>query len=519
MTRRDVLAIAVLVAAFAVAVVIVNPRGNFPLDDDWDFAFGAWTLAKFGVIQHTPFTVAIAVLQYCWGAAWTLAFGQSFTVLRFSTLFLSLGTVVLLFLALRRAGIALNIALFAALALLFHPLYFWSSFTFMTHVPELFLSIAALAFLVEAERRDSNGALIAAATTAFASCLVRQTGILNIIAPLVAAIIFRRSLGARWRKVAWAYGAAAVAVAVLAASGGFFVENQETAIHLGSEWHWDELILGPLHYGFFNVQYAALCFAPLVLAALTIRLPRYALIGFGLWFVAIAARMIALRAPLPYPTQGHVFVNFTLGPPTLRDTFIYGRPYPFHAGLPWLILLMVVTTALAIFLAALIARNVGPGLPFLASFAAIYCLCGTAVHMFQRLYFDRYSIDTMWPVAILIPLSITRVPKVAFATLAIVAFFAITGTAEYLSWNRARWTAYAWLRSRGVTLDQMDGGYEINAALAVQRGRKNLGTRGFGVVDDQYILTFDDVPGRRTIATFPYRRLLGADGEVRVLAR
>ena len=233
----------------------------------------------------------------------------------------------------------------------------------------------------------------------------------------------------------------------------------------------------------------------------------------------MAARLIVLRAPIPYPTQGNVFVNFTLGPPTLRDTFLYGRPYPFHVGPAWLMLLMVVTTALAVFLAALIARNLSRGRPSLAMVAAIYCVCGTAVHMFQRLYFDRYSIDTMWPVAILIPLSIARVPKIAMVTLAIVAFFAVAGTAEYLSWNRARWTAYAWLRSRGVTIEQMDGGYEINATLAVERGHKDLGTRGFGVVDDQYILTFGEVPGRRTLASFPYHRILGRDGVVRVLAR
>ena len=139
--------------------------------------------------------------------------------------------------------------------------------------------------------------------------------------------------------------------------------------------------------------------------------------------------------------------------------------------------------------------------------------------MFLRIYFDRYSIDTMWPLVIVIPLSMQKVPKVAVIGLVIVALFAVSGTAEYLSWNRARWTAYRWLQSRGVTLDQMDGGYEINALLAVQRGRKDLGKPGFGVVDDRYILTFSDVPGYKTIARFPYRRLLGRDGEVRVLAR
>jgi len=193
---------------------------------------------------------------------------------------------------------------------------------------------------------------------------------------------------------------------------------------------------------------------------------------------------------------------------------VFLRPYPFHVSSAWLIALMAVTTALAIYLTSLKAA------PSLAvRVALIYCVCGTLIHMFQRIYFDRYSIDTMWPLVIVIPLSIQKVPKIAVAALVIVAVFAVSGTAEYLSWNRARWTAYRWLQSRGVKLEEMDGGYEVNALLAVQRGRKDLGKPGFGVIDDRYILTFGDVPGYRTLARFPYRRLLGNDGEVRVLAR
>jgi hypothetical protein len=91
----------------------------------------------------------------------------------------------------------------------------------------------------------------------------------------------------------------------------------------------------------------------------------------------------------------------------------------------------------------------------------------------------------------------------------------VAGTAEYLAWNRARWDAFRWLEARGVTLDQMDGGYEINAILAMRTGQKFLGKPGFAVRDDRYILAFNEVPGYTTLATFPYRRLLGPDGVVR----
>ncbi|MFP5247990.1 MAG: hypothetical protein ACLGH0_14950, partial [Thermoanaerobaculia bacterium] len=60
------------------------------------------------------------------------------------------------------------------------------------------------------------------------------------------------------------------------------------------------------------------------------------------------------------------------------------------------------------------------------------------------------------------------------------------------------------------TLEQMDGGYEINSMLALHRGRKDLGKPGVGVVDDQYILTFNrNVPGYVAVAGYGYPRWLG----------
>src|SRR5581483_3330268 len=196
----------------------------------------------------------------------------------------------------------------------------------------------------------------------------------------------------------------------------------------------------------------------------------------------------------------------------LRDTFVFGMPYPFHIAYGWRIALMIATTLLAIVLAAFVVKS--------RNLAAIYCIAGTIIMMFLRIYFDRYSIDTMWPLAIAIPMVVKDAKlRVAGISLIIVAIFSIAGTAEYLAWNRARWHAYRWLESRGVTLDQMDGGYEINAMLALRTGQKFLGKPGFAVHDDRYIIAFNDVPGYKTLATFPYRRLLGPDGDVRAMRR
>ncbi|HEX9407941.1 MAG TPA: hypothetical protein VF975_11530, partial [Thermoanaerobaculia bacterium] len=137
--------VALIVLLFAAAVLITDPRGNFPLDDDWDFTLSTWNLVRTGTVQHTPFTSNIAVLQYFWGALWTIVFGESSTVLRASTLCLALASTLLIYTILRRCDVGPWLAAFSALAFLFHPLIFWASFTYMTDLPELFLSVAAFA--------------------------------------------------------------------------------------------------------------------------------------------------------------------------------------------------------------------------------------------------------------------------------------------------------------------------------------------------------------------------------------
>jgi hypothetical protein len=485
--------IAVIVIVFAVAVVITDPRGNFPLNDDWDFTLSTWNLVHTGHVQHTPFTSNIAVLQYFWGALWTILFGESSTVLRMSTLFLALASTLLIFIILRRSEVPEWLACVAALAFIFNPLIYWASFTYMTDVPELFLSVAAFALLMEALRRDSDLWLVAAVLVAVASFFVRQIGILNAVVPLIAI---------RRKKVAIGYGAACALYLVLLLSGALIVSKQELQIHMVRGVL--DVFMAAAHYGFLNVQNAALFFLPLSL--LTIRRPRLVV---AVWFLAIAAHLIWLHRPMPYPVRGNIFVDFGLGPQTLRDTFVWGVPYPFHLEYSARMALMLASTLLAIFVAAFLLRK---------NVAAIYCIAGTVIVMFMRVYFDRYSIDTMWPLAIAIPIAVkdVRVPRaLPVVSLMIMMVLSIAGTSEYLAWNRARWEAFHWLQARGVTLEQMDGGYEINALLALRTGQKFLGKEGFGVRDDRYVITFSPVPGYATLATFPYRRLLGPDGVVR----
>jgi len=518
---KDRRAALLLTAAFALAVIAIDPRGNFPLDDDWGVGFTTFTLLHSGRIELSPFASATAYLQFAWGALWAGLFGETFTVLRCATLTLSLGSTLLAFFLLRYAGVRTRLALFGAAALLFHPLFFWASFTSMTHVPFVFLSLVAMSLFVRAWDREGVWLALAFAATV-ASFFTRQFAVLNALAPLMVALLARR------RKIAWTYAGALAVFALLAASGLLVGSKKELLLHRPSL---SGIAFRAGHYIFFNWQNVALFFAPLLLLFLLSRnrmpLSRVAAAVCAVVFVLAAWRMtFVVRMPIPYMNSGNVFTDFGLGPPTLRDVFTLRMPHPF--ALPWGVKagLMLLSTAGAIAAAALTVRALRVDVP-LARYCAVYLAGGTAIAAFMSIYFDRYSIDTAWPFAILLTLlastaTLTRAARIAAAAaLAVAIIFSVCGTAEYLAWNRARWAAYTNLRAHGVTLEQMDGGYEINALLALRAGRKDLGKPGVGVVDDQYILTFNrNVPGYRALAAYGYPRWLGlARGAVYVQRR
>ena len=93
MRRRDWVDLAIVLGVWAAAIAIIHPRGEFPILDDWDFSIATWNFARTGHFHFTPFTAVSLRAMVLWGAAWTRLFGESFEVLRASTLTLAAITI------------------------------------------------------------------------------------------------------------------------------------------------------------------------------------------------------------------------------------------------------------------------------------------------------------------------------------------------------------------------------------------------------------------------------------------
>ena len=141
----DCILIAVL---WLVAILLVNPMGDFPLNDDWAYATDVKNLLETGVFNPIGWTSMSLFTHVLWGALWCSIFGFSFEVLRASTLFISLICLWNVYLIGRETGASRLLALVLAFTLAFNPIYFALSFTFMTEVSFMtFISFAALFFI------------------------------------------------------------------------------------------------------------------------------------------------------------------------------------------------------------------------------------------------------------------------------------------------------------------------------------------------------------------------------------
>src|SRR5512137_2624379 len=80
-----------LASIWVASLFVVNPIGDFPLNDDWSFGLAVQRLLQTGQFHPTGWTSMPLITQALWGSLFCLPAGFSFNALRASTLLLSLG--------------------------------------------------------------------------------------------------------------------------------------------------------------------------------------------------------------------------------------------------------------------------------------------------------------------------------------------------------------------------------------------------------------------------------------------
>ncbi len=166
------------VSIYLIALSMVQPFGNFPLLDDWVYASAAVASGKARAFSFTGYESAWTLPQIALGAVLTEIFGLSHVLFRVVSVISLIGSFLMLNAYLYKRGIPFGIRTLMSSLLLFNPVVFLLSMTFMSDIPFLLLWLAACFAWDSALATKAKRWMMAAVLLTALAVSQRQFGIL-----------------------------------------------------------------------------------------------------------------------------------------------------------------------------------------------------------------------------------------------------------------------------------------------------------------------------------------------------
>ena len=498
-------------------IFVIDVRGDFPLNDDWQYAYAVKSLVENGTLEYRGLFSPIILIQVLWGALFCKIAGGvfSFTVLRWSTLALvPLMTLIILRLG-RSINITRNNLWILACMVYFTPLVMALSPSFMTDVPFAFLAIAAvMCYWKFTENRRIRWFALALILSVLAF-YIRQPG---LVLPVAFGLhyVITNSGGKRFAVL---LGTLIFSI-VLYTSWEYGLKYQlqlednlksDSTRFLSELWESPLVFLKTMGLRFVkSVTYLGFFCAALLPFIWRHKLKKNQV--YGALFLSAVIVVIGHMADKVFPFGGNIFYNFGLGPELLTDTYTYGL-----ANTPQLPgFVMDVLNVISLFSAFIIALQIRFSWkqwePNCRSYLVLWaCLVLLYLPLMSiTSYYDRYI---LMPLLLLLPLIAGLVDGkkhwVKWIPMTAMVLFSIAGTHDYMAWNRAKLTAFTALQEQGISIERIDAGYELTGWHNYGRpAPAHADTSFWWVTDDEYMLTFGPVSGYDVIQTTSYKRWL-----------
>lgn len=485
MKSRNLHWCALLSLAYWLAALLVDPRGEFPTNDDWGYAPAVQALTEQGQLRFTDWQSMPLLSHVLTGLLFAAAFGFSHEVLRLSTLCMGWLGILFVFALARQLGATHRRAGLSALIMVANPLYLGLCATFMSDVPFAAAICAACWAWLRSEERVDRWYILATLIAVWAT-MNRQLGLALPLAWGLTTTLRYRKHGSWKRTLALAWGPLFVVAGslvlyerVIAATIGL------PALYTAKSEGVKEAILAflrlrglalPLLRTVSSLVLLGLFAFPVLVLDLRGR-RRWAAGGVGALF-ALACASVGFLLPF----EGNIIIDIGMGPRTLAGPptslsapavfwFCASALGGFGAGL---ITERFATTGLA-WMRAFVAERKAPQRSSSMFWVAVIAFGPTAIA--YGAYFDRYlllqlpllvaflaSTNVSGPTAnevedtssahVSMPLSV--------AVLGCTLFYSVAATHDYFAWQRARWELVTELESEGVARTDIDGGFEVN---------------------------------------------------------
>jgi hypothetical protein len=455
---RGLLAIAL---SWLLALIVINPIGDFPVADDWAYFSSVRDLVEHGRLVYSSWAAPNLVSQIAWGSLFALPFGVNYTSLRFSTEVLALLAAGALYLTLRRFGCRSWVALLGGLVLLFNPLCFVLSASFMSDVPYTAMQTVAILFLIGALATGSAVQRNIGWSFAVSALLCRQVG-MAIPLGYGAAKLSRTRTASQNALQCFLPFAGFIVLQVLFQVGlkysglmpanygqqvDFIVSNITTSGLL-------RLASGLFRFAGECLYYFGFFLLPLsllIVAQFTHRLVQQIEISLWGWLIVIAVLLTWLGPQMP------VWSNNTLEAWSLGGVDVAGVPPPrwFWPLITFLSAFGALTLIAALLVTALmVAWQIGKPAATIALFAGVTALAllGSLALLPSTTQFDRYIIPVIPCLVVFLCMRLRAdvekaqpIPRWAVATsgavLLAITLYSVLGTHDFLAEKRAQWTA------------------------------------------------------------------------------
>ncbi|QQR86553.1 MAG: glycosyltransferase family 39 protein [Flavobacteriales bacterium] len=510
-----------LLAVWSLVLLVIDPRGDFPLNDDWAFAHDVKHLVEDGRSVFSDWPAMTLIAQTLWGAAFCKVFGFSHEVLRWAVVVLGIGCSLLMYQLAFLLANDRRRALFASLLLMLNPLFLALVVTYMTEVPFLFFTLLSLLSAQRWMARECKLHFVLACAIGMVAMFVRQHG---IVLPLVfGCAFFLRGPKSLPRALA-AIAPFVLAVVMLVLFGRWKATLVPAATQYAPLASLPAAVLESLDLGLVKRTGLSLFLIGLPLLPLAIGLgaasPRRWLVRPAPWaWVVLALATLCMIATWTRFPEGLVLYDLGLGAKLLKDTFwgehFRGQLHPMALAM----LRAVVCLGVLYIIGSVLRRSndqLAP-LPTARWFAIIITAIGGAwagFTLLNTLFFDRYTL-ILAPLAILLIIAATKNRPVrwpvAWALLALLAIPYSLMLRDHFNWSRTRWAALDHLTGHmGVPPSHIDGGFEFNGWHRPGPRRKTVreGISWWFVADDAYVVASGPIQGFAPVDTFTYQRII-----------
>jgi hypothetical protein len=449
-----------LLLAFLTAAVVVDPTGNFPLNDDWSYAKAVQRWVEEGELRFGDWAAMTQLTHVALGAAVTSVTGFSHVALRFTTLAIVVAFIV--WMGRRGAWHAP-----AAFALVFNPLFFSLSFTFMTDI--LFAVLFWMSMDLLIRNRTGWGTAAAVAAT-----LTRQTGVGIGLSWVVVG-----AMSGRFARAASDKGALGAPLRLSIALIGVLIVYAVLMRHIGAI-SGNYNTLGDLLWILDHERPFARMGGNLALLMVYLGLFALPLMPLNLdrirrdapaWVTGLlAVGLLALTwGRFPMTHDGNLLMGWGIGPAVVPGG--HGLAAPF----PWLGPVLNVLGALggAVLIVRTAAAWRDPDTDEFLRWGLVVCAGYLLFLVAGRFLFDRYLL-LLLPFVLMVVGSgalsgrVARAPHggrplllISWLMIAIMAGYSIWATRVQHDWNRARWANVEAMIEAGVPPQEIKGGFEV----------------------------------------------------------